>query len=134
MEKKGIVPKQVLEAEKRRIRHQLTNQKSLKSQGTEKKEAPEFFAEMQEKFVNKAIELGLEYTDIVDFIEEKGLQEASHDLLLDAINNPNYINKVYQKFQAQDASGQIGNEGALNYKYFDPMISKPLEGGPILQN
>ena len=83
MEKKQIIPKQVLEVEKRKIRNQLTQQKSMKS-GAEVKEAPEFFAEMQEKFVNKALELGLEYTDVVDLIEEKGLPEASHDLLLDA--------------------------------------------------
>lgn len=98
MEKNNIVPKQVLEAEKRKIKHQLTNQKSMKSQ-QEQKEAPEFFAKMQEDFINKALELGLEYTDVQDFIEEKGLAEASHDLLLDALNNRNYRNRIRERYQ-----------------------------------
>ena len=99
MEKNNIVPKQVLEAEKRKIKHKLNNQRSIKSVVTDHKEAPEFFAKMQENFVNKALELGLEYTEVTDFIEDKGLAEASHDLLLDALNNRNYQNKIGNRFK-----------------------------------
>jgi len=45
MEKKGIIPKQVLEAEKHKIKSQLTKQKSKKS-NNEKKEAPDFFKDL----------------------------------------------------------------------------------------
>ena len=51
MEKHGIVPKQVLEAEKRKIRSALTNQKSFKSD-VDAKEQPDFFRDLEEKFIN----------------------------------------------------------------------------------
>jgi len=45
MEKNNIVPKQVLEAQKREIKKALTTQKSFKS-AADDKEAPEFFKEL----------------------------------------------------------------------------------------
>lgn len=84
MERHNIVPTQVREAEKRKIRAQLSRKGSMKSEG--QGEAPEFFQELEEKFINECCEMGFEYTDIKDFIEDKGLPVLSHDLLTDCIN------------------------------------------------
>jgi regulator of RNase E activity RraB len=43
---------------------------------------------MEEKFINECTEMGYDYTDIKDFIEDKGLPVLSHDLLTDCINQP----------------------------------------------
>ena len=45
----------------------------------EDKEAPEFFKELQQKFVNQAIQMGYDYTEATDFIEDKGLPVLSMD-------------------------------------------------------
>lgn len=85
MERHGIKPSQVHEAEKRKIRAQLSRKGSMKSEGNGN-DAPEFFQEMEEKFITECTEMGFDYTDIKDFIEDKGLPVLSHDLLTDCIN------------------------------------------------
>lgn len=60
MERNNIVPQQVLEAEKRKIKQGLAYQKSLKSEGP--KEAPDFFKDLEEKFINESTAMGYEYT------------------------------------------------------------------------
>lgn len=40
---------------------------------------------MEEKFINECTEMGYDYTDVKDFIEDKGLPVLSHDLLTDCI-------------------------------------------------
>lgn len=52
---------------------------------------------MEEKFINEMTEMGYEYTDIKDFIEDKGLPCLSHELLSDCINQPAYRNPLYSK-------------------------------------
>ena len=94
MEKNNIVPKQVMEAEKRKIRQALSTQKSMKSEG-EKAEAPEFFVELEETFINQLVEMGYEYTDVKDFIEDKGLPVLSHELLSDSLEARNYRNPLF---------------------------------------
>lgn len=61
MERNKIVPSQVLEEEKRKIKSQLTKSKSIKSTNTEKKEAPDFFKGLREKFVSEMLEMGYDY-------------------------------------------------------------------------
>lgn len=117
MERHNIVPTQVHEAEKRRIREQLTNQKSIKSQG-DKQEAPEFFVNLEEKFITQCAEMGYDYTDVKDFIEDKGLPVLSHDLLTDCINNRNYHNPLYTKPEQENLGG-MGGKG-MDFGYFDP--------------
>ena len=113
MEKQGIVPKQVLEAEKRKIRSALTNQKSFKSD-VEAKEQPDFFRDLEEKFINQCIEMGYEYTQVKDFVEDKGLAEYNFDLFADNLEDPTYNNKLYKPA----AAGAGLN--ASNYEYYDP--------------
>ena len=52
---------------------------------TEKTEAPEFFQDLEETFINQLVEKGYEYTDIKDFIENKRLPILSHELVTDCL-------------------------------------------------
>jgi len=51
MERHKIVPKQVHEAEKRKIKNALTNQRSMRSDQSVKKEAPDFFKAQREELL-----------------------------------------------------------------------------------
>ena len=127
MEKNNIVPKQVLEAQKREIKRGLTTQKSNKSAVVEEKEAPEFFVEQQEKFVQQCIQMGYDYTEITDFIEDKGLPVMEMDYFCNNFKNERYTNPLFNKPQAQ----QIGGQGGFGY--YDPnsrMSAAPM-GQPI---
>lgn len=56
------------------------------------KEVPSFFSSMREEFLQKCIELGMEFTDVEDFLEIKGIPECNMELVIDNINNPRYVN------------------------------------------
>ena len=58
---------------------------------------PEFFTQLEEKFINECTEMGCDYTDIKDFIEDKGLPVYDHDLMIDCMKNQGYKNKLFQK-------------------------------------
>ena len=120
MEKQGIVPRQVLEAEKRKIRQALTSQKSFKSEG-EAKEQPDFFRDLEEKFINKCVEMGYEYTQVKHFIEDKGLAEYSFDLFADNFGEPTYNNTL---FKPAAADSRINSS---KFEYYDPGVhQKPI--------
>lgn len=97
MERNNIVPKSVHEFEKRKIRDALRNQKSMKSEVSMIKEAPDFFKDLEEQFINKVTEMGFDYADVKDFIEDKGLPEYNIDLLIDALSNKDrYRNPLFK--------------------------------------
>lgn len=82
----------------------------MKSNQSVKKEAPDFFKDLQEKFLQELLEMGCEYDDIQDFLEEKGLSELRHEVIIEAMENPqNYKNPLYMKPQ----------EEQHNYDYFN---------------
>lgn len=79
------------------IKRGLTTQKSIKSESGVK-EIPDFFKNLEEKFVNQMVEMGIDYTVVKDLIEDKGLPEYSQDAFLDAMNSgDHYTNKLYKK-------------------------------------
>jgi len=96
MERNNIVPKSVHEEEKRRIRQGLTNAKSMRSDQSKNKEAPDFFKNLKEKFVNELLEMGFDYAQIDDYLEEKGLCELNHDMIASTLGNKNFRNPLYQ--------------------------------------
>jgi len=59
--------------------------------------------------------MGYEYTDIKDFIEDKGLPVLSHDLLTDCINQQRYHNPLYTKPQNDNPNVDFG--------YYDPAMN-----------
>lgn len=66
--------------------------------------------------------MGYEYTQVKDFIEDKGLAEYSHDVFADAVDNNNYENPLFEK----DAE-----EKKDHYDYYDPGLSMPPMGKAI---
>lgn len=52
---------------------------------TEVKEQPDFFVDLQEKFLGEVGNMGFDVLDVKDLIEEKGLPEYSHNLCIDAL-------------------------------------------------
>ena len=58
--------------------------------------------------MNKAIEMGYEYTQIKDFIEDKGLAEYNFDLFATHIENKNYKNTLFTPKKEEQKGGQEG--------------------------
>lgn len=58
--------------------------------------------------------MGYEYTQVKDFLEDKGLAEYNFDLFADNIEDPTYNNKLYKPAEANPL---INNS---NYEYYDP--------------
>ena len=56
---------------------------------------------MEEKFINEMAEMGYDYTDVKDFIEDKGLPVLSHELLTDSLQARGYRNPLFKKAAAQ---------------------------------
>lgn len=81
---------------------------------SEKKEAPDFFKNLKEKFLNQIIEMGYDYAEVEDYLEDHGLCELRHELLINSIKQPNFKNPLYTK-----PSVNIANE-SYNYGMYDP--------------
>lgn len=88
MNRNNILPKQTYENEKEKIKRQLSNKKSLQSNGPAGKEADQHFAQMEEAFINQVTDMGYEFTDVKDFIEDRGLPDNDPSLLVAGFNNP----------------------------------------------
>jgi len=58
--------------------------------------------------------MGYEYTQVKDFIEDKGIAEYNFDLFADNIEEPTYNNKLYNSAAADPRIN------ASNYEYYDP--------------
>ena len=70
------------------------------------------YKEMEEQFITKATEMGYEYTDIKDFIEDKGVPEYDLNLLVSGLRDQNrYRNVLFR-----------GNPSQLKYDFADPMV------------
>lgn len=97
MNRNGILPKNTYDNEKNKIRQQLSKKQSLRSDGPAGKEADQHFAAMEEKFINQMTDMGYEYTDIKDFIEDKGMPDNDPAILIaglgskDRYNNPLFL-------------------------------------------
>ena len=89
----------------------MTKAKSLKSNQSEKKEAPDFFKNLKEKFVTEMLDMGFQYDKIEDYLEEKGLCELRHELLVETIGNPRFNNPLYKKPEYQEE---------MKFDYFNP--------------
>ena len=84
------------------------------------KEAPDFFKDLEEKFINQLSEMGYDYTDIKDFIEDKGLPELNLDYAIDSMSKKeSYQNLLYKK---PDGPGHH----SISYDFHDPMSKPPM--------
>lgn len=60
--------------------------------------------------------MGYDFAQVQDYMEDKGLCELRHDLLVDSINHRNFHNPLFIK-QEED----IGeNDNDISYGYFNP--------------
>merc|ERR1712224_909682 len=67
----------------------------MKSAVSYVKEQPDFFVDLQEKFLGEVGDMGFDILDIKDLIEEHGIPEYSHNLCIDALSNkPQYKNAL----------------------------------------
>lgn len=103
----------------------MTTQKSFKSAANDK-EAPEFFKDMEQKFINQCIQMGYDYTECQDFLEDKGLPVLSMDYFTANIQNPRYSNPLYTKPAEENKQG-------ADFGYYDPAnhMSAAPTGQPI---
>ncbi len=53
--------------------------------------------DIKEDFLSSLEEMGLDHFEMIDFIDDKGLCELSHDVLLEHLDNPKYLNPLIVK-------------------------------------
>jgi hypothetical protein len=56
--------------------------------------APEFFRELKEKFLQQCQEMGMDFMEVNDFLEYKGIAEINHEIVIDHLKNQMYVNKL----------------------------------------
>ena len=54
---------------------------------TEAKDIPDFFQTLKERTINKCIEMGLDYIEVKDFLDDKHIAENNIETILDNIHN-----------------------------------------------
>lgn len=98
----------------------LTKSKSIVSNKSQIKEAPDFFKKLKEGFVNSLMEMGYDYAEVEDYLEEKGLCEMRHELLVETLKKPNFRNPLFVP--------ELGEENPPNnpydYNLYQPGVVK----------
>ena len=135
-EKQKIVPKQVLEQEKRKIMSQLSKQNTGRSM-EERYQPPEYFVDLKEKFLQKCLEMGLDLMEVKEFIEDKGIPEMNFELIMDYLKDASYRNplkslgehhrsgsqQLQQRSLPQQApvnkASHPKQRQSMNYEYYD---------------
>lgn len=104
MERNAIVPKQVAESEKAKIRQQLAQRSNSMVRRADSyvskadaKEAPDFFKEMRTDFLKKCSNMGYDQRQVEDFIDQKGLPELNYELFVEAQTDNRYDNPLYEQ-------------------------------------
>ena len=92
--KRNIVPMPSTEEGKRRIQQKLSQQRSLG--GNQKQE--DFFSRRKEQFMQKMTDMGMDLIEVKDFLEDRGIVEENPELIIDHLQNPQYINPLKQNF------------------------------------
>jgi len=83
------------------------------------KEVDQHFALLEEQFINKMTDMGYEYTDIKDFIEDRGLPEDDPAILIAGLSQPHaYHNKLQQK------ANNMGQD--MRYDFADPSLDPAM--------
>ena len=53
---------------------------------------PKYYIDKKERFMEQCRAMGLDHYQVQDFIEGKGVVEMEPNIILDQINNMNYVN------------------------------------------
>ena len=92
--KRNIVPMPATEEGKRKIQQKLSMQRSL---GGGQKEI-DFFGKRKEAFTQKMIEMGMDFVEVTDFLDDKCIHEENPELVIDHLHNPGYMNALSSNF------------------------------------
>ena len=60
----------------------------MKSNGEE--DAPEFFVNRREQFINQCINMGMDFVEVKDFLEDKGIVEENLEIIIDHMKSHSY--------------------------------------------
>ena len=52
--------------------------------------APEFFRDLKEKFLEKVQDMGMDFMEVSDFLERKGIAEMNYEIVIDHLKNREY--------------------------------------------
>lgn len=88
MRKKNIVPHARTEAQRQMIAQQL----SMRPNAQMMAPIPKYFTDKKERFIQQCASMGLDLYQVQDFLEQRGIVEAETNIILDQMNNPNYMN------------------------------------------
>lgn len=76
---------------------------------------------MEEKFIQQATEMGYEYTDVKDFIEDRGVPEYDMNILVAGLRQPHkYKNALFK-------GGPNPNQ--FKYQFADPVVDASRNHG-----
>ena len=64
----------------------LKSKASIRSEATNKKEQPDFFKDLEENFIQRMQDMGYDFMDVKDLIEEAGVPVLSEQLVVDALS------------------------------------------------
>ena len=59
------------------------------------KEAPDFFKVLKQKFISDLLEMGFDFAQIDDYLEENGLCQLNHDMIASTIGNNKFKNLLF---------------------------------------
>lgn len=59
--------------------------------------------------------MGIDLFEVKDFIEEKGIPEYSHEIIIDYLRDRNYQNPLKVN------KPQVQSENIASYEYYDPV-------------
>ena len=89
MRKNNIAPMPANEQKRRQVQQKLAMQRATAAPGSQ---GDDFFSKRGEEFIAKMTQMGMDYNQIKDFIDNKGLYEENPEIILDHLNNPHYHN------------------------------------------
>jgi len=69
---------------------------------------------MKDKFLEQCQEMGMDFMEVNDFLEEKGIPECNIELVIDYIKDSKYVNRL------KKGKSERSNEKRISYEYFDP--------------
>lgn len=109
--KQGIVPMPATEESRRKIKQQLSRQKSM---GGQIQNEEDFFTRRKERFMQKCADLGYDTAAVKNFVEYHGLVEENIELVIDYMADPSYIN-ILKKHYVPPVNPM--SSGPVTYRY-----------------
>lgn len=101
MRKNHIAPNKATAEQKRLIQQKLAAATKLGGTGDDG-DNDEFFDRRRQQMIQKMTEMGMNQQQVTNFIEEKGMFEENPELIIDNLDNPQYVNSLRLKYQQEE--------------------------------